>query len=62
MIYQKSKKRNNFDIADKIYNNLVQASNQLRIRVEEPYWIELEDEADESELKFRLMEFMMESQ
>jgi hypothetical protein len=30
--------------------------------VEEPYWIELEDEADESELKFRLMEFMMESQ
>ena len=61
MIYQ-TKKRNNFQIADKIYNNLVQASKQLKIKVEEPFWIEMDDEADEGELRFRLNEFMMESQ
>ena len=61
MIYQ-TKKRNNFQIADKIYNNLVQASKQLKIKVEEPFWIEMDDEADENELRFRLNEFMMESQ
>ena len=62
MIYQTNKKRSNFETADKIYNNLVQASKQLRIKVEEPFWIEMDDEADEGELRFRLNEFMMESQ
>lgn len=38
------------------------ASKQLRINVQEPYWIEMEDETDEGELRFRLLEFMMESQ
>ena len=39
---------------------MVKASGQLKIKVEEPYWIELEDEQDEEELRFRLQEFMME--
>ena len=61
MIYQKGKRRNNFDIADRIYNDLVKASGQLKLKVEEPYWIELEEENDEEELRFRLMEYMMDS-
>ena len=61
MIYQKGQRRSNFDTADRIYNDLAKASKQLKVVVEEPYWIELEEENDEAELRFRLLEFMMES-
>ena len=47
MIYQKSHKRNNYPIADRIYNDLIKACNQLKVTVEEPYWIELDDEHDD---------------
>jgi hypothetical protein len=62
MIYQKSNRgRSNFEIADRVYNDLAKASGQLKIKVEEPYWIEVEDEQDMDELRFRLLEYMMES-
>lgn len=33
-----------FNQADEVYNNIKKACNQLKMRVEEPYWIELDDE------------------
>ena len=38
----------------------MKSSGQLKIKVEEPYWIEMVDEQDEEELRFRLGEYMME--
>lgn len=64
MIYQNpaqpnGRKRSNFQIADSIYNTFCQASKQLQIRVEEPHWIELENENDYSEVKNKLLQYMM---
>lgn len=36
--------RNNYEQADKIYGLLTKACGQLRMKVEEPYWIELDSE------------------
>ena len=50
MIYQRGKKNkggeynqrfDKYEIADGIYNELVKAADQLKIVVEEPYWIEM---------------------
>jgi hypothetical protein len=38
-----------------------QACNQLQVVVEEPYWIELNDENDKEELKHKLREFMIDA-
>lgn len=59
LVYQNNQKRNNFQIADRVYNDMTKASKQLRIKIEEPYWVEMEDEADEEELRFRLLEYML---
>ena len=61
MVYQHNKRRSNFEIADHIYNDFVKASKQLQIVVEEPYWIELDDENDKEELKHKLREYMIDS-
>ena len=51
MIYQVGKDRedlrfNFYGIADSIYDDLLKASGKLQMKVEEPYWIELESESD----------------
>jgi len=33
-----------YNQANEVYNNIMKACGQLKMRVEEPYWIELEDE------------------
>ena len=33
-----------YNQANDVYTNIMKASGQLKMRVEEPYWIELEDE------------------
>ena len=64
MVYQHParpgpRQRSNFDIADGIYNTFKQSCGMLKIKVEEPYFIELESEADSRELKSKMMEYMM---
>ena len=64
MIYQHPERpnprnRSNFDIADNIYNTFKQSCNMLKIKVEEPYFIELESEKDYREVKNKLLEYMM---
>ena len=60
MVYQHSERgKSNFKAADKVYNTLVDACKQLHIRVEEPHWIELQDEANREELEYHLRKFMM---
>jgi len=39
MVYEDSQRV--YDVANNIYNDMVKASNQLKIKVEEPHWIEL---------------------
>lgn len=60
MIYQNPenpnpKKRSNFQIADSIFNSFQQACGMLKIRVDEPHFIEVETENDYSEVKSRLL-------
>lgn len=64
MIYQHPqqagpRKRSNYEIADNIFNTFCQASGMLKIKVEEPYFIELEQEGDYREVKNKLLEYMM---
>jgi len=56
MVYQEPKQKNsrgrsNFNAANNVYNAMRDASGQLGIRIEEPHWIELENEADMSSLE-----------
>ena len=56
MVYQNPKQKNargrsNFNAANNVYNAMRDASGQLGIRIEEPHWIELENEADMSSLE-----------
>jgi hypothetical protein len=46
-------------VADKIYNDMVKASNQLRMKVEEPKWIELTRESNKEEFEEKLVQYMM---
>jgi len=64
MIYQhpeqpNGRRRSNFAIADTIHTTFKQACAQLKIRVEEPHWIELENEQDYAEVKAKLLNYMM---
>lgn len=61
MVYQHSKQRSNYQVADCIYNNFKEACGRLNIQVEEPYWIELDQEDDKEELKHKLRAYMTES-
>jgi hypothetical protein len=51
--------RSNYNAADKVYNTFVQACNQLKIKVQEPEFIELEAENDRSEIEQKLLNYMM---
>lgn len=59
MIYQHSKMRSNFEIADNVYNTMRDACKKLGIKVEEPEWIEMDREDDMMELKHKLREYMV---
>ncbi|MEY3114195.1 MAG: hypothetical protein RL423_381 [Bacteroidota bacterium] len=43
-----------YGIADSIYRDLVKASGQLGLKVEEPHWIELSKEHNREELDEKL--------
>jgi hypothetical protein len=57
MVYENSDRV--YDIANEIYNNLVKSSLQLKMKVEEPHWIELSRESNKEEFEERLVEYMM---
>lgn len=62
MIYQhpsNGRGRSNFEVADRIFSTLQDASARLNIKVEEPHWIEMDREEDRSELEYKLREYMM---
>ena len=60
MIYQHGGRgRSNYDTADKIYNTFAQSCGMLKIRVEEPYFIEVESENNKDEVRAKLLEYMM---
>jgi hypothetical protein len=48
-----------FQLADGVYQAMVQASRQLNIKVEEPHWIELSKEQNREEFEERLIQYMM---
>jgi len=56
MIYQNPqrpdhRRRSNFQVADGIFNSFQMASKQLGIGVQEPHWIEVENEGNYAEVK-----------
>lgn len=48
-----------FLIADQIFKDMVKASAQLKLRVEEPHWIELSKETNREELDEQLRNYML---
>ena len=64
MIYQSpraARGRNLYANADNVYNTFVKSCSQLKIRVEEPHFIETENEADKSEVEMHILNYMMKS-
>ena len=62
LIYQEAKRgggRRNFETADKVYKTFKDACGMLKIKVEEPHFIELEKEDDPAELERALLNYMM---
>ena len=57
MVYENSDRV--YQVADNIYNDMVKASSQLRIKVEEPTWIELSRESNREEFEEKLVKYMM---
>lgn len=57
MIYENTDRV--YGIADNIYRDLVKASGQLKLTVEEPHFIELSKESNREELDAALREYMM---
>lgn len=52
-------KRQNFDLAEAVYDNLEKSSKRLKVNVQEPHWIELDREDDRVEMEHKLMEYMV---
>ena len=48
MVYENSDRV--YQIADNIYKDLVKASGQIKLVIEEPHWIELSKESNRDEL------------
>ena len=66
MIYQNpqdksSRRRSYYNNADNVYNTFVKACSQLRIKVQEPFFIETENEADRYEVEGKILSYMMRS-
>lgn len=50
-----------FNEADSVLNHFKKASVQLKISVEDPYFIETDNEASYDEIKQQLLNYMMSS-
>ena len=64
IVYQNPRRgsgRRNFEVADKIFRTFKDACGMLKIRVEDPEFIELEREDDAAELEQKFLDFMMQS-
>ena len=61
IIYQEAKRggRRNFEIADKVYKTFKDSCAMLKIRVEEPVFIEIDREDDATEFEKALINYMM---
>ena len=64
MIYQNPsvqdrRRRSQYNNADKVFNTFVQACNQLKIQVEQPFFIETENEGDRQEVEQKILDYMM---
>ena len=61
IVYQEAKHggRRNFEIADKVFRTLRDSCGMLKIKVEEPHFIELQKEDDAGELEKALLNYMM---
>ena len=57
--YQNSGRRNNYQAANNVYENFTKANDRLGIKVEEPEFIELENEGDKEEIEQAILNFMM---
>lgn len=60
MMYQNGQRRSNYNAADKVYNTFVDSCKMLNIKVEEPEFIELENEGDREEIQQALLNYMIE--
>lgn len=61
MIYQKPKRgkgRSNYQSANNVFEMFQEGCRQLGMKVEEPYWIELENEGDMTELEDELQHYL----
>lgn len=58
MVYQTGGRRSNYQAANNIYNGLVECCQSLGASVEEPYWIEVENEADIDNLESEIQYYM----
>lgn len=62
LFYQHPKKgrgRSNYDAADKVLTNFKDACSRLGVKVEDPHFVELENEGDTAEIEQALLNFMM---
>jgi hypothetical protein len=51
--------RSNYNAAQKVYENFTQACGRLGIKVQDPEWVELENETDKAEIEGALLDYMM---
>lgn len=51
MCYQHSENGSQYDSAQKVFEDLQECSKKIGVRVEEPFWIELQDEGNVGELE-----------
>lgn len=58
MVYQTGNRRNNYTAANNIYEGLVQSCAALGVTVEEPFWIELENEGNMEDLEAEIQYYM----
>ena len=58
-MYQKGGRGDCFNAANSVYQSFGKACGMLKMRVENPIWIELADERDKKEIKRHLLNYMM---
>jgi len=54
----KSNRRSNYNAANNVYEGIMESCRELKIQVEEPYWIELDNEADMESLEEEIQYYM----
>ena len=53
-----SNRRSNYNAANNVYEGIMESCRELKIQVEEPYWIELDNEADMESLEEEIQYYM----